>query len=85
MQSVEGWVTYCFWAFLKNLLQRVTNKEGFTNLQRLQSVAKSYKVRENLLQSMTGIPKCDRKLLQSVTGTPKCDGKLLQSVTCITK
>ena len=42
-------------------------------------------MRENLLQSMTGIPKRNRKLLQSVTGTPKCDGKLLESVTCITK
>ena len=32
-----------------------------------------YKVRQNLLQSVTAIKMCDKRLLQSVTDITKCD------------
>ena len=60
----------------------MTNGESFTNFKVIITKChRYYKVRQNVLQSVTDITKCEKKLLQTVTDVTKCDKKLIQSAT----
>ena len=67
---------YLSWAFLKNLLESVTNREIFTNSKINVKI-----VTKRSLQSVTGITKWDRKLLQRLTKTYCKVEQVIQSVT----
>ena len=67
---------YLSWAFLKNLLESVTNREIFTNLKINVKI-----VTKRSLQSVTGITKWVRQLLQRLTKTYCKVEQVIQSVT----
>ena len=67
---------YLSWAFLKNLLESVTNREIFTNSKINVKI-----VTKRSLQSVAGITKWDRKLLQRLTKTYWKVEQVIQSVT----